>query len=80
MTALQAAQSGAQLQRATLRTSRLLDFCSRKELIAQTEAGFNQRDRVMTAAIDHAINSEKSKSSELPEQSGDSAIPRDSTA
>jgi hypothetical protein len=34
----------------------------------------------MTAAIDHAINSEKSKSSELPEQSGDSAIPRDSTA
>ncbi len=37
-------------------------------------------DRVMTAAIDHAINSEKSKSSELPEQSGDSAIPRDSTA
>ncbi len=59
---------------------RLFDFCSRKELIAQTEAGSNQRDRVMTAAIDHAINSEKSKSSELPEQSGDSAIPRDSTA
>ncbi len=25
-----------QLQRVTLRTSRLLDFCSRKELIAQT--------------------------------------------
>ena len=36
MTALQAAQSTAQLQRATMRTSRLLDFCSRKELIAQT--------------------------------------------
>ncbi len=80
MTDLQATQSTAQLQRATLRTSRLLDFCSRKELIAQTEAGSNQRDRVMTAAIDHAINSEKSKSSELPEQSGDSATPRDSTA
>ncbi len=26
----------AQLDRTTLRTSRLLDFCSRKELIAQT--------------------------------------------
>ena len=80
MTALQATQSGPRLQRATLRTSRLLDFCSRKELIAQTEDGPNQTERVMTAAIDHAINSEKSKSSELPEQSGDSAIPRDSTA
>ena len=80
MAALQATQSTAQLQRATMRTSRLLDFCSRKELIAQTEHGSNQTERVMTAAIDHAINSEKSKSSELPEQSGDSAIPRDSTA
>ena len=28
--------SGVRLERATLRTSRLLDFCSRKELIAQT--------------------------------------------
>jgi DNA topoisomerase VI subunit B len=36
MTALQQAPVGPQLQRATLRTSRLLDFCSRKELIAQT--------------------------------------------
>ena len=36
MSALQQARTGAQLQRATLRTSRLLDFCSRKELIAQT--------------------------------------------
>ena len=36
MTVLQQARAGAQLQRATLRTSRLLDFCSRKELIAQT--------------------------------------------
>ena len=26
----------AKLERTTLRTSRLLDFCSRKELIAQT--------------------------------------------
>ncbi len=34
--ALQQAPVGAQLQRVTLRTSRLLDFCSRKELIAQT--------------------------------------------
>ena len=59
MTALQATQSGPRLQRATLRTSRLLDFCSRKELIAQTEDGSNQTERVMTAAIDHAINSEK---------------------
>ena len=80
MAALQASHSSPQLQRATLRTSRLRDFCSRKELIAQTEDGSNQAERVMTAAIDHAINSEKSKSSELPEQSGDSAIPRDSTA
>ncbi len=36
MTAPQQVRAGAQLQRATLRTSRLLDFCSRKELIAQT--------------------------------------------
>ena len=36
MSALQQASAGAQLQRATMRTSRLLDFCSRKELIAQT--------------------------------------------
>ncbi len=35
MTALQQ-HTAAQLHRATLRTSRLLDFCSRKELIAQT--------------------------------------------
>ncbi len=35
MTTLQQVHVGAQLQRATLRTSRLLDFCSRKELIAQ---------------------------------------------
>ncbi len=34
--AVQVARPAAQLQRATLRTSRLLDFCSRKELIAQT--------------------------------------------
>ena len=34
--AMQQARTGGQLQRATLRTSRLLDFCSRKELIAQT--------------------------------------------
>ena len=36
MAAFQAVQSSPQLQRVTLRTSRLLDFCSRKELIAQT--------------------------------------------
>ena len=35
MTARQQARAGAQLQRATLRTSRLMGFCSRKELIAQ---------------------------------------------
>ncbi len=34
--AVQVARPVAQLQRVTLRTSRLLDFCSRKELIAQT--------------------------------------------
>ena len=34
--ATQVARPAAQLQRATLRTSPLLDFCSRKELIAQT--------------------------------------------
>jgi hypothetical protein len=36
MTTLQQVHVGAQLQRATLRTSRLMDFCSRKELTAQT--------------------------------------------
>ncbi len=35
-TSTQVVRPAAQLQRATLRTSRLLDFCSRKELIAQT--------------------------------------------
>ncbi len=34
--AAQVVRPAAQLRRATLRTSHLLDFCSRKELIAQT--------------------------------------------
>ncbi len=57
MTGLRAVQSGAQLQRATFRTSRLLDFCSRKELIAQT--GHRPEDWplvVLKELIDNALD------------------------
>ena len=51
------AVTAATLGRATLRTSRLLDFCSRKELIAQTGHGEDQWPLVaLKELVDDALD------------------------
>jgi len=54
--------TAAQLQRTAFRTSRLLDFCSQKELIAQTG---HQREAWALVVLKELIDNGLSKSAEV---------------